>query len=53
MEGFCNVEVNELGPVHAYVVLPPIFADKFNVAPSQTALLLLGDGVAGVGLIVI
>src|SRR6266446_5082750 len=37
MLGFCNEEVNPLGPVHEYTVPPPEL--KFNVLPVQPALL--------------
>jgi hypothetical protein len=37
IEGFCWVEVNPPGPVHAYVAPATVLAVKFNVDPAQTA----------------
>jgi hypothetical protein len=48
IEGFCEVDVKLLGPVHAYVP-PPGLAVKFNVDPSQIAELFTAVGAAGVG----
>ena len=49
--GFCEVEVNPLGPLQLYVV-PVLLAVKLNVCPEHTVLLLPAIGAAGVAFIV-
>ena len=50
--GFCKPEANALGPFQEYVGLPLVPADKLNVVPEQTGLLLDAVGADGVTLIV-
>jgi hypothetical protein len=49
MEGFCEEEVNPLGPVQEYVAPETALVVKLIVAPIQTGELLFGFGVAGIG----
>jgi len=46
--GFCTVDVNDDGPVHAYVAPATAAVERLRVLPVQTGVLLEGDGVAGV-----
>ena len=47
--GFKAAEANPFGPDHVRGGLAgPIFEERVNVAPTQTGLLLVGAGVAGV-----
>lgn len=50
--GFCNAELNPLGPVHEYVAAATAVVVSVSVLPEQIGLLLPGDGVAGIGLTV-
>jgi hypothetical protein len=52
MDGFCEDDVNPFGPVHEYVAPATVVVLKFNVCPTQTGLLLVGAGVAGIGLMI-
>jgi hypothetical protein len=49
MDGFCDVEVNELGPVQLYVAPATLLAVRFNVDPAHTGLLLPAVGAVGTG----
>jgi hypothetical protein len=46
--GFCIVDVNPLGPVHAYVAPATLEAVRLNVEPSQTAPPFPAVGAAGI-----
>jgi hypothetical protein len=48
MLGFCDVELNEAGPLHEYVAPTRFDAVRFNVDPSQIGELFPAVGVAGV-----
>ena len=48
IEGFCNVELNKLGPVHEYDPVSALLALKVNVFPEHTGELLDALGCAGV-----
>lgn len=48
IEGFCAVDVNPPGPVHAYVAPVTAGVERFNVEPAQIGPLLVGAGVAGI-----
>jgi hypothetical protein len=52
MEGFCEEEVKELGPVHEYVAPPTRLAVRLIDPPKHIGLLLPAVGVAGVELTV-
>jgi hypothetical protein len=47
--GFCEDEVNPLGPVHAYVAPETVLAVKLSVVPEQTVPLLPAVGADGGG----
>src|ERR1035437_353025 len=47
--GFCVADVKLFGPVHEYVAPTIAPADKFNVFPEHTGLLLLAVGAPGIG----
>src|SRR6218665_139653 len=48
MLGFCTDDVNEFGPVHAYVAPDTAAVDRLMVFPVQTGVLLDAVGVVGV-----
>jgi len=50
MVGFCSVEVNPFGPVHAYVAPAMVEAVSETVAPSQYGPPFDAVGVAGFAL---
>jgi hypothetical protein len=52
MEGFWELDVNPLGPVHEYVVLAIVDAESWRVCPTQIGPLLLATGAAGIPLTV-
>lgn len=49
IEGFCKEDEKLFGPVQLYVAPATAEVVKFNVAPTQSGLLLDGEGVGGVG----
>ena len=49
MEGFCDADEKEFGPVHAYVAPATKLQVRFNVAPIHKGELLPAVGVAGIG----
>ena len=49
--GFCNTEVNPLGPVHAYDAPETAGVVRFNADPTHNGPLLAAVGVVGAGLI--
>jgi hypothetical protein len=46
--GFCNVDVNALGPVHEYVAPATVEAAKVIVDPAQYGPVLVATGAAGI-----
>jgi len=51
--GFCNADVNEEGPVHAYVAPVTVGVDNVIVPPAHTGELAVAVGVAGTAFTVI
>ena len=47
--GFCNADEKAFGPVHEYIAPATAVVVKFKEKLVQTGLLLLGEGVAGIG----
>jgi hypothetical protein len=45
--GFCNVELNEPGPLHVYVAPLTVEANNLIVSPEHTGLLLVAVGALG------
>ena len=52
IEGFCREELKLPGPVQLYVAPGTVGVLSVRVPPEQIGPLLLGDGVAGIGLTV-
>jgi hypothetical protein len=52
-EGFCKVELKPFGPVQLYVAPVMVEAERVNVLPLQTGVLLLNVGTGAVALILI
>jgi hypothetical protein len=51
--GFCELEVNDEGPVHAYVAPVTVGVVKLIVPPAHIGVLLLAVGAAGITFTVI
>ena len=50
--GFCEAEVNPLGPFHAYEAPPTVLAVSDKLFPEHTGVLLLATGAEGIALTV-
>jgi hypothetical protein len=49
MDGFCNDDVNPLGPVQEYVAPAMLLAVRLSVDPEHTGELLPAVGATGIG----
>jgi hypothetical protein len=50
--GFWDPFTKLFGPVHAYVELPTVLAERLISFPTQTGVLLVAEGAEGVGITV-